>query len=96
MRTRRRVRSIHINPREWETVTATAITHKRRTRAIIVVVSIAAFAIGLLIDKLPSSQTHDDYWLVFVAPSMIAFIVGAIALTMLVWSYVTDRAAPPS
>ena len=76
------------------TVTDTAVAHKRKTRTIVVVASIAVFAIGLFVDGLPSEATHDRYWMLFVAPSMIAFIVGVIALPMLVWSYLPRRPRP--
>lgn len=69
----------------------TAIAQKRRTRAIVVGASIAVFAIGLVIDALPSSDVHDKYWALFVAPSMIAFIVGVVASVPLLWSYLPQR-----
>lgn len=73
-------------------VTDTSIARKRKTRAIIVVAAVAVFAIGLVIDALPSQATHDEYWALFVAPSMIAFMVGVVALPMLVWSWLPRRA----
>jgi hypothetical protein len=39
-------------------------------------------------------DTRDEYWALFVAPSMIAFIVGVVALPMLVWSYLPRRREP--
>jgi hypothetical protein len=65
--------------------------HTRRTLAIVVAASIAIFAIGLFINALPSQDVHDRYWALFVAPVMIAFFVGVVALPMLVWSYLTGR-----
>jgi hypothetical protein len=76
------------------TVTGTSITHQRRTRATIVGASVAIFAIGLFVDALPSSDVHDRYWVAFVAPMMIAFVVGVVALPMLVWSYLPRRHGP--
>ncbi len=75
-------------------VSDTAIAHQRKTRAIVVVASIATFGIGLFVDSLPSSDVHDRYWVLFVAPLMIAFIVGVVALPMLVWSYLPRRQEP--
>jgi peptidoglycan/LPS O-acetylase OafA/YrhL len=75
-------------------VSDTAIAHKRKTCTIVVVASIAIFAIGLLINALPSQDVHDSYWTLFVAPSMIAFIVGVAALALLLWSYLPRRREP--
>ena len=66
-----------------------AIRHRRRTLTIFVGTSIAVFAMGLFIDVL--TDTHDQYWVLFVAPSMIAFIVGVVALLLSLWSYVARR-----
>ena len=82
------------NSKKEETVTDSAVAHQRKTRAIVVVASIAVFVIGLVIDALPSEATHDEYWMLFVAPSMIAFMVGVIALPMLVWSYLPRHQGP--
>jgi hypothetical protein len=82
------------NRRKEGTVTDGAIAHQRKRRAIVVVAALVVFAIGPVIDALPSEATHDEYWMLFVAPSMIALMVGAIALPMLVWSYLPRRAEP--
>ena len=63
----------------------------RRIRFIVVATSAVVFALGLLIDSLPSDETHDRYWLLFVAPMMIACTVGVVALPMLVWSLLPRR-----
>ena len=47
----------------------TVIARQRRTRVVVVVAAVAGFAIGLVIDSLPSQDTHDEYWALFVAPS---------------------------
>ena len=75
-------------------VTDTAIAHQRKVRTVVVVASIAVFAIGLFVDSLPSSDVHDSYWEFFVAPVMISLIVGVVALPMLVWSYLPRRHEP--
>ena len=72
----------------------TAIAHQRKTRTVVVVASIVIFAIGLVVNALPSPDVHDSYWPLFVAPFMIAFIVGVVALPMLVWSYLPLRHEP--
>ena len=69
----------------------TTLTRRRRTRSIVAAIAIALFAVGLLIDSLPSQSTHDRYWFLFVAPSMIGFLAGVIALPMLVWSLIQRR-----
>lgn len=68
-----------------------SITHQRRTRATVLGVCLAVFMFGLWIDSLPSQATHDDYWMLFVAPMMIAVLAGAVVLPMLVWSYLPRR-----
>ncbi len=70
-------------------MTDAGIPAKRRRRAIVLAISIAVFAIGLL-DVVPQ-DLHDDYWYLFVAPSMIAFIVGVVAVLMLGWTYMPRR-----
>jgi cytochrome P450 len=63
-----------------------------RKQTILVGASIVIFAIGLFIDALPNSDTHDRYWVLLVAPSMIAFVVGAVALLLLLLrSFVPQR-----
>ena len=69
----------------------TVIARQRKTRVAVAAAAVAGFAIGLVIDSLPSQDTHDKYWALFVAPFMIAFIAGAVALSMLVWSYLPRR-----
>ena len=75
-------------------VSDTGMAHRRKTYVIVIVASVVIFAIGLLIDALPSQDVHDSYWALFVAPSMIAFIVGAVAMALLVWSYLPRRREP--
>ena len=77
--------------------TTCAISSQRqwcRNPAIVVVASIAIFAIGLLINALPSQGVYDSYRALFVAPSMIAFIVGVVAMALLLWSYLPRRRGP--
>jgi len=69
-------------------MTTTDIARKRRRRAVVLAASVAVFAVGFFVDALPSSDVHDTYWYLFVAPMMIAFVVGVMALLMLAWSYV--------
>lgn len=59
------------------------VATKQKVLAVVVVASIAVFVIGLVIDRMPSEDTHDRYWMLFVAPSSIAFVVGTVALAML-------------
>ncbi|MFN2491079.1 MAG: hypothetical protein ABR529_15390 [Actinomycetota bacterium] len=72
-------------------VTDADIAHKRRRRAVVLAISVVVFAIGLIVDALPSERVHDQYWFLFVAPPMIAFIVSVPALLMLGWSYIPRR-----
>ena len=81
------INRLHLNSKKAGTVTDAANTRQRRTRAAVVVISIGAFILGLVIDSLPSQDTHDKYWALFVAPSMVAFLIGAVALPMWVWSW---------
>jgi hypothetical protein len=82
---------LHRNSKKVGIVTDTVNTRQRRTRAAVVVLSIGLFILGLVINSLPSQDTHDKYWALFVAPSMIAFLVGAVALPMCVWSWLPRR-----
>ena len=66
----------------------TTVAERRKTLSVVIGASIAVFVIGLLIDGMPSDDTDDTYWMLFVAPSAIAFTVGAVALAMLGWTYV--------
>lgn len=59
----------------------------RRTLVIVLAVSAVVWAMGLMINALPSEDLHDRYWYLFVAPSMIGFIVGVMALTALAVTY---------
>jgi undecaprenyl pyrophosphate phosphatase UppP len=85
------MRRLQRDRKEVGIVTDTDIARKRRRRAVVLAVSVAVFVIGLFVNALPSQDLHDDHWLLFVAPSMIAFMVGVIALLMLAWSYVPRR-----
>jgi len=69
----------------------TVTPRRRKTLVIVVAASVALFVVGLVIDALPSPDTHDQYWALFVAPSMIAFIVGVVAVLLLLWSYAPQR-----
>lgn len=72
-------------------VTDTVIAHQRRTRAVVVAVAVAVFAVGLLIESLPSQEFHDRFWWLLVAPMMFSIMVGVVAVPMLVWSYLPRR-----
>jgi peptidoglycan/LPS O-acetylase OafA/YrhL len=75
-------------------VSEAAIARTRKRLVIVGAASIAVFAIGLLLNALPSEDVHDRYWMLFVAPSMIAFMVGAVAVGSLAWSYRPRRRGP--
>jgi hypothetical protein len=78
-----------------EVVSNTAVlTRQRRTRFIVVAVASAVWLIGLLINSLPNEELHDRYWYFFLAPSMTGFMVGVVALPMLVWSLLPRRDTP--
>jgi len=66
---------------------------QRRVRLIVVGIAIVVWTLGLIINSLPSEDMHDRYWYLFVAPSMIGFMVGVVALPMLVWSLLPRREA---
>jgi len=75
-------------------VNDTTMTGQKRIRFIVVAIAIVVFVLGLVIDGLPSDDVHDRYWYLFVAPSMIGFIVGVVALPMLLWSLFPRREPP--
>jgi hypothetical protein len=69
-----------------------ADTARTRSRAAIVLAaSVVVFVTALYVNTLPGSNTHDAYWVAFVAPMMIAPAVGLVALLMLAWSYLPRR-----
>ena len=68
---------------------------QKRIRFIVVVIAIVVWVLGLVINSLPSEDMHDRYWYLFVAPSMIGFMVGVVALPMLVWSLLPRRETRP-
>src|SRR3954453_727406 len=86
-------RSDRPDDRSWNR--QSALARRRPSRLIIVAISIALFALGILIDSLPSDQTHDRYWFLFVAPMMIGLIVGVVALPMLAWCLLPRRDGQP-
>jgi hypothetical protein len=69
----------------------TANATSRRTLAIVMAGAITLWAIGFVIDGLPSDATHDRYWMLFVAPSMIGLMVGVITVPLLVWSWLPQQ-----
>ena len=71
------------------------LARQKRIRFIVVVIAVVVWALGLVINSLPSEHMHDRYWYLFVAPSMIGFMVGVVALPMLVWSLLPRREARP-
>lgn len=85
------IRRLQRERKEVGIVIDTDIAGQRRRRAIALAASVAIFAIGLFVNALPSENLHDEYWFLFVAPSMVAFLVGVIALLMLGWSYIPRR-----
>ncbi|MFN2588080.1 MAG: hypothetical protein ABR613_08185 [Actinomycetota bacterium] len=85
------MRRLQRDKKELGVVIDIDIAGKRRRRAAVLAVSVAVFVIGLFANTLPSQELHDEYWFLFVAPSMIAFMVGAVALLMLGWSYLPRR-----
>jgi hypothetical protein len=78
-----------------EGVNHTTLTRQKRIRFTVVVIAIIVFVLGLVIDSLPSEDLHDRYWYLFVAPSMIGFMAGVVALPMLVWSLLPRRETRP-
>ena len=76
-----------------DVVNDTTLARQRRVRLIVVGIAIVVWALGLVINSLPGEDLHDRYWYLFVAPSMIGFMVGAVALPMLVWSLLPRRGA---
>lgn len=78
-----------------EIVNDTTLARERRIRFTVVVIAFVVWALGLVINSLPSQDIHDRYWYLFVAPSMIGFMVGVVALPMLVWSLLPRREARP-
>ncbi|HEX8770975.1 MAG TPA: hypothetical protein VF711_09430 [Acidimicrobiales bacterium] len=81
--------------KKGEAVNHTTLTRQKRIRFIVVAVAIVVFVLGLVINSLPSEDMHDQYWYLFVAPSMIGFMVGVVALPMLVWSLLPRRQTRP-
>ncbi len=71
------------------------LTRQKRVRFMVVVVAIVVYVLGLVINSLPSENMHDRYWYLFVAPSMIGFIAGVVAVPMLVWSLLPRREGRP-
>lgn len=67
------------------------IPSKRRRRAAVVGSCVALFAIGWVVEGIPSQAVHDRYWFLLVAPMMIAVVIGPVALLMLGWSYLPRR-----
>ncbi len=78
-----------------DAVDHTTLTRQKRIRLIVVAIAIVVFVLGLVIDSLPSEDMHDRYWYLFVAPSMIGFMVGVVALPMLVWSLLPRQETRP-
>jgi len=64
---------------------------QKRIRFIVLVIASFVWALGLVVNSLPSEDLHDRFWYLFVAPSMIGFMVGVVALPMLVWSLLPRR-----
>lgn len=58
----------------------------RRRDVVTDTLAFVVWALGFVIDSLPSDEMHDRYWFLFIAPSMIGSIVGVVAVPMLVWS----------
>ncbi len=78
-----------------EVVNDTTLARERRIRFIVVVIAVVVWTLGLVVDSLPSEDMHDRYWYLFVAPSVIGFMVGVVALPMLIWSLLPRREARP-
>lgn len=76
-------------------VNHSTLTRQKRVRFMVVVVAIVVYVLGLVINSLPSENMHDRYWYLFVAPSMIGFIAGVVAVPMLVWSLLPRREGRP-
>lgn len=85
------VMALHRRERLTEPTLPATVSSRRRTRLIVVGASVGVFALGAFIDSIPSGAFHDRYWMFFVAPMMLAVVVGAIALPMLAWSCVPRR-----
>jgi hypothetical protein len=84
-------RRLQRDRKEIGMATVPDIADKRRRRAVVLAVSVAVFVISLFVDALPSQDVHDEYWFLFVAPSVIAFTVGIVTLLMLGWSFIPRR-----
>ena len=78
-----------------EAVNHTTLTRQNRIQFIVVAIAIVVFVLGLVINSLPSEDTHNRYWYLFVAPSMLGFMVGVVALPMLVWGLLPRRETRP-
>ncbi len=72
-------------------MSTTDVARTRKALWIVVAAAATLFAIGVAINGLPSDEVHDRYWIAFVAPSMIGFIVGVAALPLLLWTYRPSR-----
>lgn len=88
---RKRARS----DRRRDVVTDTPLARQRRIRFLVVVIAVVVWALGFVINSLPSEDMHDRYWYLFIAPSMIGFMVGVVAVPMLVWSLLPRRDTRP-
>jgi len=67
------------------------VARTRKALCIVVAAAATLFALGFAINGLPSDEVHDRYWIAFVAPTMIGFIVGVVALPFLLWTYRPPR-----
>ena len=76
-------------------VNDTTLARQKRIRFIVVLIAIVVWALGLVVNSLPSEDMHDRFWYLFVAPMMIGLMVGVVALPMLVWSLLPRREARP-
>lgn len=77
-----------------EAVIKTTMARQRRIRFIVFAVAALVWAVGLVINSLPSEETHDRYWILFITPMMVGFMVGVVVLPMLIWSMLPRQDVP--
>ena len=77
--------------KDREPMTSSHVQKVRRISGVVLAASALSFVVGTVVDRWPSSAVHDRYWMLFVLPMMLGFMVGAGALVTLAWTYVPRR-----
>lgn len=85
------IRRLQRDKREVGITSESDVSTKRRRRAMLLAGCVAVFVVGLIIESLPSQDLHDEYWYLFVAPVMLALMVGGVAVLMLAWTFLPRR-----